>query len=484
MPVTSRHPAKRTVETHYKSPNRPSVTDRKSRNAMEPEKIWDNVPDTDLHKTVHQITSILLSYDRENILSQVQSSPGKWDISIERIEQKITSREYSDMTDYQADIKQLFWTAAQALDSHMHELLSALYKKAQQLIRAETKRLNAHQPENPLKNSDSSCVEQVQVADDDDTPMEKADDHQPVNSNGIHTTAPTLSDENVRKSLFQVTADGYVFSDMSKTPDWISQADKGRELPPNYQEVVIHPSPLTQQDIGSLSHAVPNYAEQHRRIDRYEQRMVPVEMLDYGAFASFAPKYDSNSATISFESTYMAKTSKQAWRADQKRREREFYGETSIDTAWLKEHGLDADAILNSVNERDEAQCEVTGDMATTIEQNAHLLKRLADLQDERFNLQGEVGSSVSEEELKIASILEERLKGAMAQVAPKDLVDPSTIERAMQRIPTKDPTFRGTLPPTKLFAFTTDEEKVNNASPFAGHTGSRQINTNTLKNH
>lgn len=128
-------------------------------------------------------------------------------------------------------------------------------------------------------------------------------------------------------------------------------------------------------------------------------------MLDYGAFASFAPKYDSNSATISFESTYMAKTSKQAWRADQKRREREFYGETSIDTAWLKEHGLDADAILNSVNERDEAQCEVTGDMATTIEQNAHLLKRLADLQDERFNLQGEVGSSVSEEELKIGKL-------------------------------------------------------------------------------
>lgn len=62
MPVTSRHPAKRTVETHHKSPNRPSVTDRKSRNAMEPEKIWDDVPDTDLHKTVHQITSILLSY--------------------------------------------------------------------------------------------------------------------------------------------------------------------------------------------------------------------------------------------------------------------------------------------------------------------------------------------------------------------------------------------------------------------------------------
>lgn len=112
----------------------------------------------------------------------------------------------------------------------MHELLSALYKKAQQLIRVETKRLNAHQPENPLNNSDSSSLEQAQVAEDDDTPMQEADDHQPVNSNGTHTTAPTLSDETVRKSLFQVTADGYVFSDMSKTPHWISQADKGREL--------------------------------------------------------------------------------------------------------------------------------------------------------------------------------------------------------------------------------------------------------------
>lgn len=125
-------------------------------------------------------------------------------------------------------------------------------------------------------------------------------------------------------------------------------------------------------------------------------------MLDYGAFASFAPKYDSNSATISLESTYLAGTSKQAWRQQQKERARKFYGETTLDSTWLKEQGLDPEAILHSLEVDDESQLEHTGDMATTIEQNAHLLKRLADLQNERFNQHGEAGGSVSKQELKI----------------------------------------------------------------------------------
>jgi hypothetical protein len=126
-----------------------------------------------------------------------------------------------------------------------------------------------------------------------------------------------------------------------------------------------------------------------------------VEMLDYGAFASFAPKYDSNSATISFESTYMAKTSKQALWEDQKRRAREFYGDSSIDAAWLKGQGFDVDAILESVKDS-EGQSEATDDMAKAIEQNANLLKRLAQLQDERFALQGKSANNVNKEELKI----------------------------------------------------------------------------------
>jgi hypothetical protein len=126
-----------------------------------------------------------------------------------------------------------------------------------------------------------------------------------------------------------------------------------------------------------------------------------VEMLDYGAFASFAPKYDSNSATISFESTYMAKTSKQALREDQKRKDREFYGDSSVDATWLNEQGFDVDAIMESVKDV-EVQNEETDDMSKAIEQNAHLLKRLAELQDERFAQQGKPRDALNKEELKI----------------------------------------------------------------------------------
>jgi hypothetical protein len=110
-------------------------------------------------------------------------------------------------------------------------------------------------------------------------------------------------------------------------------------LASNYHEVIIHPVTNTGQDVASLKHAVPNHIEMHRRVDRYEQRMVPVEMLDYGAFASFAPKYDSNSANISFESTYLAKITKQAEREADKRRSQELYGNSAIDTTWLKDQG-------------------------------------------------------------------------------------------------------------------------------------------------
>ena len=43
----------------------------------------------------------------------------------------------------------------------------------------------------------------------------------------------------------------------------------------NYQEVIIHPAPYEEKEVVPLSQAVPNHVEQHRRIDRYEQRMVP-----------------------------------------------------------------------------------------------------------------------------------------------------------------------------------------------------------------
>ncbi|KAH8556980.1 hypothetical protein BGW37DRAFT_553211 [Umbelopsis sp. PMI_123] len=476
MPVTSRQQARQAVDEPDKSPNGPVAASRKNGYSFGSEQVWEDVPDGDLHKCLHQITAIVLSFDRKNILSQAQSqsSAEKWDISLKQIDQKIAGREYSNITEYKTDVDQLFKNTSQTLDTNSQDQLIALQKVARQLIQIETKRLNTRPPENSNNKTDPMDADNM----DADTPMSEANN----GANGVRSTS-NVSDQENRKALFQVTPDGYVFSDMSKKPHWVGEPAETPKMPSNYQEVIIHPSPYNDQDAASLSQAVPNHVQQHRRLDRYEQRMVPVEMLDYGAFASFAPKYDSNSATISFESTYMAKTSKQALWEDQKRRAREFYGDSSIDAAWLKEQGFDVDAILESVKDS-EGQSEATDDMAKAIEQNANLLKRLAQLQDERFALQGKSANNVNKEELKIAHVLEQRLQGAIAQVAPKDLVDANTLEHAMNRLPIKDPAYRGTLPPTKLFAFTTDEPRANSVSGLPGHPGARQMNVNnTFRN-
>lgn len=49
---------------------------------------------------------------------------------------------------------------------------------------------------------------------------------------------------------------------------------------------------------------------------------------------------------------------------------------------------------------------------------------------------------------------MQQRLQEAAGQVTPSDLVNADAIENAMQRMPAKHAIYRGTLPPTKLFAF------------------------------
>lgn len=444
MPVTSRHQAKKSEEGRDKATDRPATP--KAKNGSLPEQDWESISDGDLNKCLHRITIILQSYDGKNILSQSQSS----DISLYQILSKINAREYSDIADYQHDIQELFRNSYKASDNQINETLSTLYKMVEQLIRIERARINRVEMDGmngtkPVNNSS-------QIAEDDVT-MEEANEENAVKVNGKMPKV-TPSAEQVQKALYQVTPDGYVFSDMSSIPHWVGGKGDTQELPTNYHEVIIHPVTTTEKDIASLKQAVPNHIEMHRRSDRYEQRMVPVEMLDFGAFASFAPNYDSNSANISFESTYLAKITKQAEREAEKRRTQELYGDSAIDTTWLKNQGFDAEAILESVNGLESKESEEKKDMSSVIEQNAHLLKRLADLQDERFNQPNPANKPVGKEELRIANILQQRLQEAAGQVTPSDLVNADAIENAMQRMPAKHAIYRGTLPPTKLFAF------------------------------
>lgn len=110
---------------------------------------------------------------------------------------------------------------SRSLDINSQGQLISLHNAALQLIRIETKRLKTHPSENSHHESDAMDTDNV----DDDTPM--VDGHN--GSNGVHTAADA-SDHEVRKALFQVTADGYVFSEMSKKPHWAGETSKNPTL--------------------------------------------------------------------------------------------------------------------------------------------------------------------------------------------------------------------------------------------------------------
>lgn len=65
---------------------------------------------------------------------------------------------------------------------------------------------------------------------DSDTAMGEATEDNAADSNGTHAIPATLQDEQVHKALFQVTADGYIFSDMSKAPHWIGEVNDSEPL--------------------------------------------------------------------------------------------------------------------------------------------------------------------------------------------------------------------------------------------------------------
>lgn len=110
---------------------------------------------------------------------------------------------------------------SQSLDINSQGQLISLHNAALQLIRIESKRLETHPPEHSRHESDAMDTDNV----DGDTPM--ADGHN--GSNGVHTAAEASHYE-LRKALFQVTPDGYVFSEMSRKPHWAGESSKSPKL--------------------------------------------------------------------------------------------------------------------------------------------------------------------------------------------------------------------------------------------------------------
>lgn len=96
----------------------------------------------------------------------------------------------------------------------------------EQLIRIERARINRVEMDGmngtkPVNNSS-------QIAEDDVT-MEEANEENAVKVNGKMPKV-TPSAEQVQKALYQVTPDGYVFSDMSSIPHWVGGKGDTQEL--------------------------------------------------------------------------------------------------------------------------------------------------------------------------------------------------------------------------------------------------------------
>lgn len=123
-------------------------------------------------------------------------------------------------------MQELFRISYKNSNPQTNETLSALYKMAQQLIRLERTRINRVESgemngNKPVNNSSQNA--------DGDVAMEEANEEIAVEVNG-KSPKPTPPNEQIQKALYQVTPDGYVFSDMSSVPHWVGEKSDTLEL--------------------------------------------------------------------------------------------------------------------------------------------------------------------------------------------------------------------------------------------------------------
>jgi hypothetical protein len=97
---------------------------------------------------------------------------------------------------------------------------------ALQLIRIE--RTHIKELELDQKNESKKADNSSQSADGDVT-MEETNEENVIEMNGQGAKL-TTPNEQIHKALYQVTPDGYVFSDISSIPHWASEKNDHLEL--------------------------------------------------------------------------------------------------------------------------------------------------------------------------------------------------------------------------------------------------------------
>ncbi|KAI7877912.1 hypothetical protein K492DRAFT_238868 [Lichtheimia hyalospora FSU 10163] len=411
--------------------------------------------DGDLHLLLQQFTTILFQNDTNGLLNGRRSEEKQDnELTMDAIQDKLDT--YTSIKDFKHDLKRVFQSALEKLSGSHYESLVKLYDFAMNTLQFESRRM-------------------IQNESDDD-------EHDFIDK---------------RIALFRPTLDGFVFSDSVPASSLHENKDK---LPSGIQEMVVYPSSsaCTPSELSNLKTVVPPPPRHPSRVHRHEDKpAVPIQWLDYGAFSSFAPTRDSNHANVSYESTYMGRAAKRFRRWEKKQRNLQTLGKPTspspakqngvsppppssqkddqdndkVDTEWLRKQGLDADAIVAAAESGSFNVDDLVDNNETNIdgqlERNAELLDYLSQYQEYRFGLGDARWGSIDEAEQEIANALQKRMQKLISKVSPKDLIDASTIESAMKRLPLVESVYRGTLPPNKLFAYPTSE-KLEPIPPIA----------------
>lgn len=267
-------------------------------------------------------------------------------------------------------------------------------------------------------------------------------------------------------ALFRPTTDGYSFTDLSLKDPSVGPITN---LPPNVQEIVIHPAPPAEkEEVPTLKQVVAPPPKYYPKIFKHEEKpVVPVQWLDFGAFSSFAPASDSNNANATYEYTYMGRHAKRL-----KKNQHNHAGEekddmdtddAEVNAAWLAKEGLDMDIIEAAMN-------KPLKDVDEKLERNGELLEELLSYQKTRFEGGESQWTAVNEKEVEIAKTLENNMADMLAKLPPNATSNNELIEKTMERLPLLEPAYRGTLPPHKIFSFPTTE-KAENLPPYANIT-------------
>ncbi|KAF9978281.1 hypothetical protein BGZ73_003088 [Actinomortierella ambigua] len=428
-----------------------------------------SIPDTgkdisvaDFTSKLQQILQVVQGFDSQDILQgsvKVQVKDESKEISLAVIKTKLDEQEYKEVGSFKDDIaailKNAILTSGQksSKGAHAHKLLALVSD------------LTADLAEYSLRSNGKKR----QVPADEQTNARLVRDHEKI-------------------ALFQKTMDGFVFTSASTISP--------QNLDVDVATVTIVPT--TSLVEAPLLRTVNTKPRKIQPLPKQRPRpAVGVEYTPYNPFLSFAPFVDTGGAAMNAEETAIAYTALEARHAKRTKRTGgstpgELEALMSIvakhtsgsdasqppqplseeDLEGLEAEGIDIKALLQppgdvemqSAEEEEEESPAPKANGTTaasepaptprtvekTMQHNALLLAELQILQQKRFD---ERNHTISDREREIATTLQNSLVELLNRVPPSDVVTREAVEKAMRRMPYKEPAFAGVLPPNRPFA-------------------------------